>query len=108
MGEKRSGWFYVFVSCGVLLLGGVIVVGVGAFMTIRWAEDLKDPERRTAKAHQVTQKVMGVDTLPEGYHAEVSLRAPFGFGTTSTVPLSGTLVLAVSGTPGPPAPPPGP
>jgi len=82
MGDnKRSGWFYVFVGCGVLVLCTVIVIGVGAFMTIRWAREMEDPERRTAKAQRVTQQTMGVDELPEGYHAEVSLKAPFGFGT---------------------------
>jgi hypothetical protein len=79
--KKRSGWFYLFVGCGVLVLGTVIVVGVGAFMTIRWAEEMKDPELRSAKALRETQKAMGTDELPAGYHAEISLKAPFGFGT---------------------------
>jgi hypothetical protein len=81
MADKRSGWFYVFVGCGVLVLAGILVVGAGAFMTIRWAKEMKDPELRTAKALRETQKIMGVEQLPDGYHAEVSLRAPFGFGT---------------------------
>lgn len=79
--KKRSGWFYLFMGCGAVVLAGVIVVGVGAFITIRWAKEMKDPELRTAKALSVTKQVMGVEELPEGYHAEVSLRAPFGFGT---------------------------
>jgi hypothetical protein len=79
--KKRSGWFYLFVGCGVLVLGTVIVVGVGAFMTIRWAEEMKDPELRSAKALRETQQAMGTDELPAGYHAEISLKAPFGFGT---------------------------
>jgi len=83
--KKRSGWFYVFVSCGVLLVVGLIVGGAGAFMTIRWAKNLqqemKDPERRTAKAHEVMRKVMETEVLPEGYHAEFALSAPFGVGS---------------------------
>lgn len=84
MAEKRSGWFYVFVGCGGLLLVGIIVVGVGAFMTVRWAKeikaDLEDPERRTANATEVVQEAMGAETLPEGYEAQVALEAPFGMG----------------------------
>ena len=80
--KKRSGWFYVFVSCGVLLLVGVIVVGAGTFMTVRWArnikQELEDPELRTAKANQVMRDIMGVEEPPEGYHAELSIQAPFG------------------------------
>lgn len=79
--KKRSGWFYVFVSCGVLLLVGVIVVGAITFMAVRWAKDLKDPERRTAKAYEVAREVMGAEELPEGYHAEIALRAPLGIFT---------------------------
>ncbi len=80
--KKRSGWFYVFVSCGVLLLVGVIVVGAGTFMTVRWAKNIKQeleaPELRIAKAHQAMSDIMGVEEPPEGYHAEMSIRAPFG------------------------------
>jgi len=81
--EKRSGWFYVFVTCGVLILVGVIIVWTGTVMTIRWAKGLKqemeDPEKRTARADQVMHDIMGVDDPPEGYHAEISIQAPFGF-----------------------------
>jgi hypothetical protein len=64
-----------------MVLAGVIVVGFVAFVSIRWAREMKDPELRSAKALSATQKIMGVKDLPAGYHAEVSLSAPFGFGT---------------------------
>lgn len=82
MGDKRSGWFYVFVSCGVLLLIGVIVVGAGTFMTIRWAkgfqEEMEDPEKRTANANQVMREIMGVNEAPAGFHPQIAIEAPFG------------------------------
>ncbi len=80
--KKRSGWFYVFVGCGCLVLAGVVVVGVGTFMTIRWAkgfeEEMEDPVKRTAKARAVMSEVMGVDEAPAGLHPQVAIEAPFG------------------------------
>lgn len=77
---KRSAWFYVFVGCGVLLLVGVLVVGIGTVMTVRWAKSVKDefedPVTRTANAKQL----LAAEQLPEGYQASMHIRLPFGLG----------------------------
>lgn len=79
---KRSGWYYVFVGCGCLVLAGVIVVGAGTFMTIRWAkgfqEEIEDPARRTANAKVTMQEIMGVAEPPPGLHPQIAIEAPFG------------------------------
>jgi len=79
-GQKRSGWYYVFVGCAVLFLAGVIAVGAGVFMTVRWTKSFKnemeDPQLRTAGALEA----MNTETLPEGYYVAINIRAPFGFG----------------------------
>ena len=78
--EKRSGWFYVLVSCGVLFIVGAILVGAGTFMAVRWGnnlqEELEDPVARTANA----KEMLGAEQLPEGYHATVHIRFPLGLG----------------------------
>lgn len=78
--KKRSGWFYVFVGCGLLMLVGVILVGVGTFLAVRWGQDLKqgleDPATRTAGA----KELLGAAELPAGYHAAVHIRFPMGLG----------------------------
>ena len=78
--QKRSGWFYVLVSCGVLFLAAVVAIGAVVFMALRWtknfASEMEDPQLRTAKAIEA----MNMETLPEGYHVAMSLNAPFGFG----------------------------
>jgi len=80
--EKRSAWFYVFVSCGVLVLVGVILIGAGTFMTIRWAkgfqEEMEDPEKRTANANEVMLEIMGVQKAPAGFNPQIAIEAPFG------------------------------
>lgn len=76
--KKRSGWFYLFVSCGVLFLGGVLVFGVVAVMVVRWGNnfkgELENPEVRTEKAREF----LFAENLPEGYHAALHFNAPFG------------------------------
>jgi hypothetical protein len=80
MGEKRSGWFYVFVSCGVLLLAGAIVIGVGTVMTVRWAKDVKDElEDPVARTNQA-KELLATEELPAGYQASMHVRLPFGLG----------------------------
>jgi hypothetical protein len=90
-GQRRSGWYYVFVGCGVLFLAGVIAIGAGVFMTVRWTKNFKnemeDPQLRTAKAVEV----MNMEALPEGYRVAMNLNAPFGFGN---------LVILTDGEPG--------
>jgi hypothetical protein len=80
MGEKRSGWFYVFVSCGVLLLVGAVLVAAGTIMTVRWAKNVKseldDPVARTDRA----KELLATDELPAGYQATMHVQLPFGLG----------------------------
>ena len=67
MAEKRSGWFYVFVGCGALAFIAIAGIGVVAFMSVRWAKNVKaeleDPVVREERAREY----LGTDDLPEGY-----------------------------------------
>jgi hypothetical protein len=90
-GQKRSGWSYVFVGCGVLFLASVVAIGAIVFMTLRWTKnfesEMEDPQLRTAKAAEA----MNMERLPEGYHVAMNINAPFGFGS---------LVMLTDGEPG--------
>lgn len=78
--NSRSGWFYVFVGCGVLLLGGILLIGIGSVMAVRWGNNLKqeleDPVARSANAREL----LSADELPAGYYAAVHVKLPLGLG----------------------------
>lgn len=74
--KKRSPWLYVGIGCGTLLLlifGAVIAGGLFLFKKgQQYQEDLANPVTRTA----MVKKTLGAQTLPEGYHAVMSLSVP--------------------------------
>jgi hypothetical protein len=74
--KKTSPWLYVGIGCGVLLLLGLgAAVAGGLFLfkqTQQFQEDMANPVTRTEKV----KKILGAQTLPEGYHAVMSLSVP--------------------------------
>ncbi len=74
--KKRSPWLYIGIGCGVLLLAGVgAVIGGGVFLFKKgqqYQQDMANPLTRTEKVKQT----LGAQTLPEGYHAVMSLSVP--------------------------------
>lgn len=74
--KKTSPWLYVGIGCGVLLLlgigGTVAAVMFGASKLQEIKEDMANPVARTEKV----KKLLGADTLPEGYHAVMALSVP--------------------------------
>ena len=74
--KKRSPWLYVGIGCGLLLLLGFgAVVAGGVFLVKKgqqYQEDLANPVTRA----EMVKKTLGAQTLPEGYHAVMSLSVP--------------------------------
>jgi hypothetical protein len=74
--KKTSPWLYVGIGCGVLLLLGIggtvaaVMFGVSKFKELK--EDMANPVARTEKA----KKLLGAQTLPDGYTAIMVLSVP--------------------------------
>ena len=77
----RSPWSWVAWGCGgCLALSGLViaVLSVGGYMAYRtFQREMRDPTARTEKA----KRLLGTDSLPEGYLAVVTLSVPFLFDT---------------------------
>jgi hypothetical protein len=79
--KKTSPWLYVGIGCGVLLLLGIggtvaaVMFGVSKFHEMK--EDMANPVTRTEKV----KKLLGAQTLPEGYNALMSLSVPLVMDT---------------------------
>ncbi len=79
--KKTSPWLYVGIGCGALLLLGIggtvaaVMFGVSKFQEMK--EDMANPATRTEKV----KKVLGAQTLPEGYNAVMALSVPMVMDT---------------------------
>jgi hypothetical protein len=74
--KKRSPWLYVGIGCGVLLILGIGGVVAAGFFIVKkgkeFQQDLANPVTRT----EMVKKTLGAQTLPEGYHAILSISVP--------------------------------
>jgi hypothetical protein len=74
--KKTSPWLYAGVGCGLLVLlgigGTVAAVMFGASKLREMKEDMANPVTRTEKV----KKVLGAQTLPDGYTAVMALSVP--------------------------------
>jgi hypothetical protein len=84
--EERKGtspWVFIGVGCLVsilLIVAVVVAIGAWGFSQVRRLQQtMEDPVARTAAAAEA----LGADELPEGYHAMMSLSAPFGLMETA-------------------------
>jgi hypothetical protein len=63
-------------GCGGLILVAVVVVGIAAFSTIKFAKnvekEMQDPELRTTNG----LASLNASSLPEGYHVTMNMRLP--------------------------------
>ncbi len=77
MAKKSSPWMYVGVGCAVIVLLGIVgVVGVGLWLRQvgqEISEEMQDPVKRADKA----KNLLGIESLPEGYHTGPSIPIPF-------------------------------
>lgn len=77
--EGRSPWVYVGCACGclvLLVLIVILVVGVAGFKTVEGLQaTIEDPVKRA----EVTQEILGYETMPEGYVAFLGIEVPFLF-----------------------------
>lgn len=75
--KNTSPWVYVGCGCAgliILAIGVVATLGFGAFSFVKDMEaNLKDP----AKRHEQALEILGADELPEGFRAQLNMRAPF-------------------------------
>ena len=75
--KGTSPWVYIAIGCGVAVLLAVGTVAGLSFMGYRAlrnvANDLKNPATREAKV----KKVLGCETLPEGYKDGFSFSIPW-------------------------------
>ena len=78
--EGRSPWFWILMGCGGLILVALVVVGVAAFSTFKFAKnmekEMQDPELRTTNG----MAALNASTLPEGYHVSMNMRLPLNVG----------------------------
>jgi hypothetical protein len=74
--KQTSPWLYVGIGCGALVLLGVVgsiaAVVFGENKIKEISEDMSNPVTRTEKV----KKMLGAQTLPEGYFAIMALSVP--------------------------------
>lgn len=79
--KKTSPWLYVGIGCGGLVLlaiiGTVAAVMFGVSKIKEIKEDMANPVTRTEKV----KKMLGAQTLPDGYNAFMSLSVPLVMDT---------------------------
>ncbi len=89
--KKTSPWLYVGLGCGGLLLLGILVIGGIAWFVARkvdaFEKGMKDPVVRKQEA----QRLLGAQSFPEGYEAQMSLSVP--------LIMEMTLLMGEEGTP---------
>ncbi len=74
---ERSPWVYVGCGCALIVVLIVIAIAGASFVGVRkiqeYTEGMKDPVARAER----TLEVLGGDTLPAGYNAQLYLSVPF-------------------------------
>ncbi len=77
--SKYTVWHFIGCGCTVLLLLGLIGVGGFIWFGKQMVDGMKagftDPEVRAAQ----TQKILGYEELPDGYHPGFTISVPFMF-----------------------------
>lgn len=71
--KKRSGWFYVGIGCGTLMLLGIALVGVGVYWARSWGKQLEARMKDPATKEREVKRILGTDKLPDGYYALFTL-----------------------------------
>lgn len=80
--KQTPPWLFVAIGCGsVLLLVGLLIAGAALFIFKKadeTSDDMANPVARTEKV----KKALGAQTLPEGYHAVMTISLPRLMDTT--------------------------
>lgn len=83
--RKTSPWVWVGVGCLVpilLIVAVIVAIGAWGFFQVRQLQEtMENPVARNAAA----ARTLGTDALPEGYHAMMSISAPFGIMSTAMI-----------------------
>jgi hypothetical protein len=82
---RISPWVWVGVGCLVpVLLIVAVVVGFGAWGYFQLRELQETMENPVAR-NEAAARTLGTDALPDGYHAMMSMAAPFGIMSTTMI-----------------------
>jgi hypothetical protein len=74
--KKTSPWVWVAAGCGcLLLLVGAAVVAIGGF-TFKTIKDIEEGVKNPEKRRENTQRILGYEELPDGYHPLIGLKLP--------------------------------
>lgn len=74
--KKRSPWLYAGIGCGCLLLLGVGAFVVGGLFLVKKGQQLQQDMANPITRTERVKKTLGAQTLPEGYHALLSISVP--------------------------------
>lgn len=75
---KKSTSPWVYVGCGCVALVAFVLLGIGAmgFAGFRFAKNLEEEFKDPRKRQESALAILGSETLPEGFHAQMNLRIP--------------------------------
>jgi hypothetical protein len=76
-GGGRSPWFYVAIGCGGMLFVLLVALGLLAWFGMSWFKTVRDEMSDPAARESRALKLLGAESLPEGYYAGAALSVPF-------------------------------
>jgi hypothetical protein len=79
--KKTSPWLYVAIGCGGLLLLGGLAVGAIVLLVFNKVDEVKEDMANPVARTEKVKKVVGAQTLPDGYHAFMTLNIPLVMDT---------------------------
>jgi hypothetical protein len=79
--KKQSPWLYIAIGCGSLLLVGGLFIGIIVFFVFKKADEFKEDMANPVARTEKVKKALGAQTLPEGYHAVMTLSIPLVMDT---------------------------
>jgi hypothetical protein len=79
--KQQSPWLYVAIGCGSLLLLGGLAIGALVMLAFKKADEFKEDMANPVTRTEKVKKALGSRTLPEGYHAFMTLNIPLVMDT---------------------------
>ena len=80
--KKKSPWLYVALGCGGLLLLGGLAIAAIVLVFLKKADEVSDDMANPIARTEKVKKALGAQTLPDGYHAVMTISIPMLMDTT--------------------------